>query len=399
MTNSSSLTRSITVLVIYFFIFGIGMSAWLVRLPEVRSSIDVTTSVLGWVLFASSVGAMTSLLLAGRYISRNGARSAVIVGFTVLGIGQTIQAISLLFQSPLGVAAGGLVSGLGYGLGDVGINVEGAELEKRRGKSLLPQLHGAYSLGALTGAGLGTLAIVFEFPLVVQVIVFASATTAIAWSTYRLLPARTGINSSIRTPQSTEQKPRRTVINKRILFLGLGIMGLSLAEGGSNDWLALSVVDDYKLDTTTAGITFAIMTAAMVITRFTGGKMVDKYGRVFALRAFGLAGVVGILMVILSPTIYVAWIGAALWGAGVALGFPLFISAAADGEDSSGRVATVTTFGYIAFLVGPPLLGFVGQSWGLLNMFYLLAACVAAAVYFAGAARPSSTQESQPKSP
>jgi MFS family permease len=400
MTNSSSLTRSITVLVIYFFIFGIGMSAWLVRLPEVRSSIDVTTSVLGWVLFASSVGAMTSLLLAGRYISRNGARSAVIVGFTVLGIGQTIQAISLLFQSPLGVAAGGLVSGLGYGLGDVGINVEGAELEKRRGKSLLPQLHGAYSLGALTGAGLGTLAIVFEFPLVVQVIVFASATTAIAWSTYRLLPARTGINSSIRTPQSTEQKPRqKTVINKRILFLGLGIMGLSLAEGGSNDWLALSVVDDYKLDTTTAGITFAIMTAAMVITRFTGGKMVDKYGRVFALRAFGLAGVVGIFMVILSPTIYVAWIGAALWGAGVALGFPLFISAAADGEDSSGRVATVTTFGYIAFLVGPPLLGFVGQSWGLLNMFYLLAACVAAAVYFAGAARPSSTQESQPKSP
>jgi MFS family permease len=399
-TNSSSLTRSITVLVIYFFIFGIGMSAWLVRLPEVRSSIDVTTSVLGWVLFASSVGAMTSLLLAGRYISRNGARSAVIVGFTVLGIGQTIQAISLLFQSPLGVAAGGLVSGLGYGLGDVGINVEGAELEKRRGKSLLPQLHGAYSLGALTGAGLGTLAIVFEFPLVVQVIVFASATTAIAWSTYRLLPARTGINSSIRTPQSTEQKPRqKTVINKRILFLGLGIMGLSLAEGGSNDWLALSVVDDYKLDTTTAGITFAIMTAAMVITRFTGGKMVDKYGRVFALRAFGLAGVVGIFMVILSPTIYVAWIGAALWGAGVALGFPLFISAAADGEDSSGRVATVTTFGYIAFLVGPPLLGFVGQSWGLLNMFYLLAACVAAAVYFAGAARPSSTQESQPKSP
>lgn len=398
MTDPTSLRRAISVLVTYFFIFGIGMSAWLVRLPDVRSSIEISTSVLGWVLFASSVGAMTSLLLAGKYIARNGARSAVILGFTLLGIGQTIQGISLVFHSPLGVAAGGLVSGLGYGIGDVGINVEGAELEKRRGKSLLPQLHGAYSLGALTGAGLGTLAIVFEFPLVVQVIVLALATTAIAWSTYRLLPARTGIDSSTRSPQS-EQKPRqKTGMNKRILFLGLGIMGLSLAEGGSNDWLALSVVDDYKLDTTTAGITFAIMTAAMVITRFTGGKMVDKYGRVFALRAFGLAGVVGILMVILSPTIYVAWIGAALWGAGVALGFPLFISAAADGEDSSGRVATVTTFGYIAFLVGPPLLGFVGQSWGLLNMFYLLAACVAAAVFFAGAARPTSTQESQPKS-
>ena len=91
---------------------------------------------------------------------------------------------------------------------------------------------------------------------------------------------------------------------------------------------------------------------------------------------------------ILSPTIYLAWVGAALWGAGVALGFPLFISAAADGENSSQRVATVTTFGYIAFLVGPPLLGFLGQAWGLLNMFYLLAFFVACAVYFAGAAKP-----------
>lgn len=394
----SSLRKSITVLITYFFIFGIGMSAWLVRLPEVRSQIDVTTAVLGWVLFASSVGAMTSLLLSGRFIGRFGARSAVIVGFTVLGIGQTIQGVSLILQSPLGVACGGLISGLGYGIGDVGINVEGAELEKRRGKSLLPQLHGAYSLGALTGAGIGTLAIVLNFSLVIQVIVLAFATTLIAWSTYRSLPARTGthhITELSKSGDSLPAKREKTLINKRILFLGLGIMGLSLAEGGSNDWLALSVVDDYKLDTTTAGVTFAIMTAAMVITRFTGGRLVDKYGRVFALRAFGIAGVVGILIVILSPTIYLAWIGAALWGAGVALGFPLFISAAADGENSSRRVATVTTFGYIAFLVGPPLLGFVGQSWGLLNMFYLLAAFVAAAVFVAGAARPLTSEESE----
>ncbi|WP_280804027.1 MFS transporter [Aurantimicrobium minutum] len=372
------------------------MSAWLVRLPEVRSSIQVSIAILGWVLFASSVGAMTSLLLAGRFIARFGARTAVILGFTVLGIGQTIQGLSLVIASPVGVAFGGLISGLGYGIGDVGINVEGAELEKRRGKSLLPQLHGAYSLGALTGAGIGTAAIVTDFPLVFQVLVLAIGTTVIAWWTYKKLPVATGrLEKSVNILPSTRTVRKTPLLDKRIVFLGLGIMGLSLAEGGSNDWLALSVVDDYKLDTTTAGITFAIMTAAMVVTRFTGGKLVDRFGRVFALRAFGLAGVVGILVVILSPTIYLAWVGAGLWGAGVALGFPLFISAAADGENSSGRVATVTTFGYIAFLVGPPLLGFVGQSWGLLNMFYLLAACVAAAVFFAGAARPVNTQEAE----
>lgn len=396
MNSQPPLRRSIVILTSYFFIFGIGMSAWLVRLPDIRSAIGVTTAILGWVLFASSVGAMTSLLLAGRFIARFGARTAVISGFSALCIGQTIQGLSLVGESAVGVALGGLISGLGYGIGDVGINVEGAELEKRRGKSLLPQLHGAYSLGALTGAGIGTLAIVINFSLVVQVLVVALITIVIAWSTYRLMPDGTGrIASTTDNPSEKAPQRKKTILTKRVLFLGLGIMGLSLAEGGSNDWLALSVVDDYNLDTTMAGITFAIMTAAMVVTRFTGGKLVDKYGRVFALRVFGIAGVVGILLVILSPTIYLAWVGAALWGAGVALGFPLFISAAADGQNSSGRVATVTSFGYVAFLVGPPLLGFIGQTWGLLNMFYLLAAFVAAAVYFAGAARPLSAQESQ----
>lgn len=384
--GTKSFRSQAIILFVYFLVFGVGGASWLVRLPEVRSYINVSTSILGWVLFAGSVGALTSLLLSGWFVARFGARAAVVVGFTTLGIGQVIQALSLIGEAPLGVALGGLVAGLGYGIGDVGINVEGAELEKARGKSLLPQLHGAYSLGALAGAGIGTIAIITQFSLVIQMIVIAIITTSIAWFTYKKLPADTG--KSLVTTAGVKAKRERVVLSRRILFLGLGIMGLSLAEGGSNDWLALSVVDDYKLDTTTAGITFAIMTLAMVITRFSGGKLVDRFGRVFALRLLGIAGVAGILIVILSPTIYLAWVGAALWGAGVALGFPLFISAAADGENSSQRVATVTTFGYIAFLVGPPLLGFLGQAWGLLNMFYLLAFFVACAVYFAGAAKP-----------
>lgn len=383
--ESKSFHSRSLILFTYFFVFGVGGASWLVRLPDVRENIGVTVAILGWVLFAGSVGALISLLLSGRFVARFGARVAIILGFSALGLGQIIQALSLDGDSSFGVALGGLVAGLGYGIGDVGINVEGAELEKARGKSCLPQLHGAFSLGAFLGASLGTIAIITQFSLVIQMIVISIITTSLAWFTYKKLPESTGKTHSTSHSRSVRESVR---FSRRIVLLGLGIMGFTLAEGGSNDWLALSVVDDYKLDTTTAGITFGIMTLAMVITRFSGGKLVDRYGRVFALRVLGIAGVIGILLVILSPTIYLAWIGAALWGAGVALGFPLFISAAADGENSSQRVATVTTFGYLSFLVGPPLLGFLGQSWALLNMFYLLAFFVACAVYFAGAAKP-----------
>jgi fucose permease len=378
------------ILFVYFLIFGFGGSSWLVRLPDVREAINVSTSVLGWVLFAGAVGAMTSLISAGKYIARFGSKNATITGFTLLGAGQVLQALAVASGSAEGVAVGALVAGLGYGIGDVGINVEGADLEKYKGKSLLPQLHGAYSLGALAGAAVGTLAIVNDFSLTTQMLVIAIATTTFAWLTIRFMPPATGREHGVNaTAQQLSSSERFQLLkSKRIIFLGLGIMGLSLAEGAANDWLALSVVDDYGLDTTMAGITYAIMMAAMVITRFSGGKIVDKFGRVFALRVLGTAGVIGILLVILSPTIYLAWIGAALWGAGVALGFPLFISAAADGPHSSSRVSTVTAFGYFAFLVGPPILGFIGEDIGLLNMFYILAIVVSFAVYFAGQAGP-----------
>jgi fucose permease len=378
------------ILFVYFLIFGFGGSSWLVRLPDVREAIDVSTSVLGWVLFAGAVGAMTSLISAGKYIARFGAKNATITGFTLLGIGQVIQAFAVASGSAAGVAAGALVAGLGYGIGDVGINVEGADLEKHKGKSLLPRLHGAWSLGALAGAAVGTLAIITDFSLTSQMLVIAIATTAVAWLTIRFMPPATGSEhgENATTQQLSSSERFQLLKSKRIIFLGLGIMGLALAEGAANDWLALSVVDDYGLDTTMAGITYAIMMAAMVITRFSGGKIVDRFGRVFALRVLGAAGVVGILLVILSPTIYLAWIGAALWGAGVALGFPLFISAAADGPHSSSRVSTVTAFGYFAFLVGPPILGFIGEDIGLLNMFYILAIAVSLSVYFSGQAGP-----------
>ena len=129
----------------------------------------------------------------------------------------------------------------------------------------------------------------------------------------------------------------------------------------------------------------------MVIMRFFGGRAVDRWGRVIALRASAAVGLIGVLTLIFAPTIYVAWVGAAMWGAGVALGFPLFISAAADGENSSGRVAVVSTFGYVAFLVGPPVLGFLGQSWGVLNMFFVVAGLLVVSAIFAGGAKPLKT--------
>jgi fucose permease len=375
-------------LFVYFFLFGMVGSSWVVRLPEVRSALDISTAELGLVLFAGAIGAMTGILLAGRFVARFGARAGSLLGFNLVFIGYIGQASGVALESVALVSVSAVVSGLGYGLGDVAINVEGTDMEKRLSRSIMPPLHGAYSIGTLAGAGIGTIAIAVGVPLPLQIYVLCGVVAVVAWTTIRLLPRETGIASSSESTHSAEKSPALWR-DPRIVLLGLAILCVTITEGAGLDWLALSMVDDYLTDPVRASIAFAVMMAAMTIVRFSGGLLIDRFGRVVVLRVFAVAGILGLLMIILSHDYLLALVGAALWGAGVALGFPVLLSAAADGDTdgSSSRVSIVASFGYVAFLVGPPLLGFLGQTWGLLNMFYVLVALLAIFVVVAGAAK------------
>jgi fucose permease len=107
----------------------------------------------------------------------------------------------------------------------------------------------------------------------------------------------------------------------------------------------------------------------MTVGRFAGGPFLNRYGRVPVLRVSAMAAVAGIGCVSLVDDQGVAAMGVLLWGLGVSLGFPVAMSAAGDPADSGGdpaaRVSLVATMGYLAFLVGPPLLGVIGQDYGL----------------------------------
>jgi len=373
----------------YFFVFGMVGSSWVVRLPEVRSALHITTAQLGLVLFAGAVGAMTGILLSGRFVAKYGARTGSLVGFNLVFIGYVGQASGVAMENVIVVSLSAVISGLGYGLGDVAINVEGTDMEKRLHRSLMPPLHGAYSIGTLAGAGIGTIALAVGIALPLQIYAVCVPVAVVAWTTIRLLPADTGRVVSVpsETPDRHSPAPWR---DPRIIFLGLAILCITITEGAGLDWLTLSMVDDYLTDPVRASIAFAVMMAAMTVVRFAGGIMIDRFGRVGVLRVFALAGIAGLLLIIFSHVYALALFGAALWGAGVALGFPVLLSAAADGDTdgSSRRVSIVASFGYVAFLVGPPTLGFLGQAWGLLNMFFVLVGLLVVFVITSGAARP-----------
>ena len=396
MSDTQVRSRALVVaLVSFFFIFGLSGAAWVVRIPQIKELVHVDVATLGVLFLSGAIGAMVALSQAGRIVARFGTRIAILIGFLLIFIGGAISITSLFLGNPVLLGAGSFISGLGAGLSDVGVNVEGAALEKRQGRSLMPQLHGAFSLGTLAGALGGSLAITVGLAVTTQTIIINIIFAIVLLGMIRFIPLGTGQTHGENATEQAESPAERRANwrNPRLVFLGLAIFGASVAEGGANDWLALAMVDDYKIAAEQAALTFAVLVGSMTIVRFSGGKLVDRFGRATVLRAFGIAGVVGVFFVILgAPNPALAWTGAALWGAGVALAFPLLLSAAADGENSSGRVAVVTAFGYAAFLVAPPLLGFLAQAIGLLNMFWVFTGLIGLLVIFAGAAKPLVTE-------
>ncbi|MEO0024352.1 MAG: hypothetical protein RL196_793 [Actinomycetota bacterium] len=399
----------------YFAFAGFAWASWVVRLPEIKTLIGVNTSQLGLVLLAGSIGSLIALVLSNRFIERFGTKKSLLGGYGLFTASIAAAAFSASLHSAIFVAVFAFLVGFGVGFADVAQNVDGSQIEQQMGKSLMPRLHAAYSLGTLAGAGYGSLGSWLHLTIQWQTWVMVPIFAALVFFTVRHLPVDTGkilsasrvanshdSNAASETATVPDAKPssRKSALSllfsSSLFLIGLGIFAITLVEGASNDWLALSIVENYSATPANAGIGYAFLVGAMTITRFFGGNLVDVWGRDVVLRRAALVGVVGIVVLIFAPAwfgssaLYVAWIASGLWGVGVALAFPLFLSAAGEGDESARRVALVATCGYTAFLVGPPLLGFLGQSIGLLNMFFVLAACLVLAAFIAGALKPSS---------
>jgi fucose permease len=274
------------------------------------------------------------------------------------------------------------------------MNVEGAAIEKQVNKTILPLFHAFFSFGTVIGAGLGILAIAWGANVFVHLAIIAVILVVVAFVSIANVPAR---EATLDLDSEAEKQGWRDRLSlalsawkePRTYALGVIMLGMAFAEGGANDWLALGVVEGHGAADAYGAAGLAVFSVSMTVVRVFGGPLVDRFGRVATLRVLAVTATVGLLLFILAPTLPLVFIGAALWGAGVSLGFPLGMSAAADDPaKAAARVSAAATIGYVAFLAGPPVLGLIADHLGLLNTLYILVALIVASGLASSAARP-----------
>ena len=268
------------------------------------------------------------------------------------------------------------------------MNVQGAAVERELGRAILPKFHAGWSIGTVTGAGIGAVMVALHVPVTAHLIAAALViAVAVPISARRFLPsARTADHQDAGLPD--QGSPRRRALaawtDPRTLLIGLFVLCMAFTEGTGNDWLSLGIIDGYHTMATLGTLTFALFLAAMTAGRWFGPGLIDRYGRVRVLRVCAATALTGLLMIVFGGVLAVALAGAVLMGLGTSLGFPVGLSAAADDPRyAAPRVSTAASIGYLAFLAGPPAVGFLADQVGVLHSITIAGILIAAAFVLA----------------
>jgi MFS family permease len=370
---------------------GLAFAAFIARTPAIRDTFGLSSGQLGLLLLCLSTGAVAGLPLSGPIVHRFGAARAVQLGVLSVTTGMALLAAGLLTGVVLLAALGLVVNGLGMGVWDVAMNVEGAAVEQRLGRSLMPRLHAGFSLGTVAGAGIGAVAAAAGLPLAIQVLLIALVLPVVAvFGTARFLLQRP-VAATPETPR-TGSGVLAAWREPRTLLVGVMVLAFAFTEGSANDWMAIAFVDGYGTGEVVGAVAFGLFVSAMTIARLVGGAALERFGRVSVLRMSAGLALAGLLLVLLSGSTPAALVGALLWGAGAALGFPVGMSAAADEPRlAAGRVSVVASIGYCAFLAGPPLIGLLGDRVTVLRALTAVAVLLGLAALVAGSVRSPAT--------
>ena len=377
--------RAVRAVYASFLLNGAGAASMLSRVPQIRDALHLRPGPLGLLLLVAAIGSLVSLPLAGSVVYRFGsARTAMVMSVT-WAIGLATVAIGTRVGTPM-VAIGLFIAGFGAGQWDVAQNVEGAAVEQGIERSIMARFHAAFSIGtvigALGGAAMNALHVDPIWHLLTAAVLIG---TGVRWQARDFLSAGTADEDR----HAERHDPWQAWTERRTLLIGLFVLCMAFSEGTGNDWLGIAAIDGYGASAALGSFAYVAFVVAMTTGRWFGPRVLDRYGRVTVLRASALCALTGVVTVVYGPVLATAIVGVLLWGLGSALGFPTGISAAADDPArSAGRVSTVATIGYAAFLAGPSLIGAVGDHIGVLRALSVTAAVLALGAALASATRP-----------
>jgi len=346
-----------------FLINGLGMSAWAPLVPFARDRLQLSGASLGALLLCLGIGSLAAMPVTGTLVARFGCRRVMCFSTLLVLVMMPLLATA---DSHLLMAAALMLFGAGLGMLDVAMNYQAVQVEQAAGQPMMSGFHGFFSLGGILGAGTVSLLLSQSFsPLAATLVVMAVMLLLLLWRIPVLM------NERLHQPdQSWLVIPRGWVA-----FLGLLCFILFLAEGAVLDWGALLLLQNPAMSTAYAGLGYATFSVAMTLGRFSGDKIIQRFGRYPVMITGALTAAAGMTLAVWLPWPEIALLAFLLVGFGLSNTVPMLFNAAGNQQDMPANLAisAMTTLGYAGILSGPALIGFISQWISLSGAFLVIA--------------------------
>lgn len=347
----------------YFFIAGITFASWASRIPNIKEKLQLNDAELGGILFALPAGSMVSLPISGWLVAKLGSRTVMLIAAIIyplllllLGSASTtfILTILLFFFGLLG------------NMMNISVNTQAVAVEELYGRSIMASFHGIWSMAGFTGAAVGTLMISLGFDPLKHFSVIAAVMILLA------IFMKFG-----RMPKDAVVGNQPLFVKPDIVLLKLGLISFCCmaAEGTMFDWSGIYFQKIVEAPAGLVTLGYSAFMGTMALGRFLGDGLVLRFGRKEILQGSGILIATGLLIAVFIPTLVFATIGFLLVGFGVSSVVPIVYSQAGKSEKMSPgmALAAVSSIGFFGFFIGPPLIGFIAEAFGLQWSFGIIA--------------------------
>ena len=366
--------RAVFLTMAIFFLQPLGFGVWLALIPHVKDTLGLSKSELAVALLGLPLALLVTLQVAGRVVGWLGLRRMMAYAFAAQGAAAILPLLAVS-QETLFLALAGF--GFAAAFLEVGLNAYAGRLEPAVGRLVMNRCHGFWALGLMAGSLL--------------VVGFAEIASPLALiSIVSLLSCAAGASISHRLPRAGAtdgegwlvRRPLRD-LPRALLFIGAFMFLMTLIEGAMGDWAAVYLAERVPGMAAQAGIAVSIFSAFLAAGRFAGDALESRFGPIGLARGSALVGLLGVGCLVLPLPIAFAYLGFAMVGLGVAAGYPLGVSAvsALDEAYQPANVAIMSTSALAGFLIGPPLIGFLGDAIGLQSALAVLAPAMAACLW------------------
>ena len=347
-----------------FFVYAFALGALFPRIGDLQMQMGIGESALGFALIGLSTGVQLSLFYADKILRRTGFQMALCLGVPLIGLSFVLASFA---AGPVGFFLALSIAGLAVGVVEVAVNLEADRIEYQLQKRIMNRSHAFWSLGFFVTGVAGAAMSQFQFTPTAHFSLFLGAVSLLTglfvWG-YTPAPER---------PNDSLQSPKLIQPTKGIMVLVVFTLSAMLIEGAGIDWSVIFMRDIFATPPFVNGVALALGALTQFVIRYFADGYIERYSAEKISRISIMTMFVGLLCVCFALHPAIALLGFSLMGAGNAVLFPLAVSAAAQRTDrpAAVNVASLAQVAFLAFLLAPPLLGFVAEQYGIRVSFAL----------------------------